>query len=257
MNNISPLAYVHPEAKMGDGNTIGPFCCIWQDTVIGDGNVLLNNVTIHPGARIGSGNEFFPGASISTKPQDLKYKGEASECHIGDGNSIRESVTISRGTAAANGKTVVGSGNLIMENAHVAHDCKVGSHVIIGNSTKLGGEVAVDDHAIISAAALFHQFCHVGGYSMTQGGSRTSQDIPPFITAGKHPVKYCGLNVVGMRRAGFSNDTIDLVHNAYRMLYSKGVLAEGMDLVRRELPQTREVLAILDFVSTSKRGIIR
>ena len=176
-NQIHPLAVVDPEAKLGDGNIIGPFCVIDKNVVIGDNNQFLNNVTVHFGARIGNGNEFFPGASISTKPQDLKFKGEETTCEIGDNNSIRENVTISRGTASR-GKTVVGSGNLLMENMHIAHDCIIGNGCIIGNSTKIAGEVEIDDFAIISATCLFHQFCRVGSYIMFQGGTRTSQDIP-------------------------------------------------------------------------------
>ena len=150
MNTISPMAFVHPDAKLGDNNEIGPFCYIDADVVIGDNNKLYSNVTIHQGARIGNNNEFFPGASISTKPQDLKYRDEATLCEVGDNNSIRENVTISRGTASR-GKTTVGSNNLLMENMHVAHDCVLGSGLIIGNSTKLAGEVEIDDNAIISA----------------------------------------------------------------------------------------------------------
>ena len=168
MNQISPLAYVHPEAKLGDNNIIGPFCFIDKNTVMGDNNTLQNSVTVNYGARIGNNNEFFPGASISTKPQDLKFQGEESLCEIGDFNSVRENVTISRGTAAR-GTTRVGSYNLLMENMHVAHDCILGSRCIIGNSTKFGGEVIIDDNAIISAAVLTHQFCHIGGYVMIQG----------------------------------------------------------------------------------------
>lgn len=167
MNQISPLAFVHPEAKLGDNNIIGPFCYIDKDTILGDNNVLQNSVTIHVGARIGNNNEFFPGASISTKPQDLKFKGEVTTCEVGDNNSIRENVTISRGTASK-GKTVVGSNNLLMETVHVAHDCELGSGLIIGNSTKFAGEVVVDDNAIVSANVLVHQFCHIAGYVMIQ-----------------------------------------------------------------------------------------
>ena len=187
-NQIHPLAVVDPEAKIGDGNVIGPFCVIDKNVVIGDNNKFLNNVTIHYGARIGNGNEFFPGASISTKPQDLKFQGEDTTCEIGDNNSIRENVTISRGTASK-GKTVVGNGNLLMENMHIGHDCEIGNGCIIGNSTKFAGEVIVDDYAIISATCLFHQFLHVGSYIMFQGGTRTSQDIPPYVIAGKEPVR--------------------------------------------------------------------
>lgn len=256
MNNISPLAFVHPEAKLGDNNQIGPFCYIDKNVEIGDNNTFLNGVTVHYGARIGNNNEFFPGASISTKPQDLKFRGEDTLCCVGDNNSIRENVTLSRGTASK-GKTVIGSNNLLMESMHVGHDCVLGNGLIIGNSTKFAGEVVVDDNAIVSASVLCHQFCHIGGYVMIQGGSRFSQDIPPYIIAGKEPTKYCGLNLVGLRRRGFSNELIDHIHNAYRLLYSKGILSEGIQEVKNNLQMTKEISYILDFVEKSKRGVIR
>ena len=256
MNQISPLAYVHPEAILGDNNIIGPFCYIDRDTVICDNNVLQNSVTINVGARIGNGNEIFPGASLSTKPQDLKFKGEITTCQIGDGNSIRENVTISRGTASK-GKTIVGNNNLLMENMHIAHDCVVGNNCIVGNSTKFAGEVTIDDNAIISATVLTHQFCKIGSYVMIQGGCRFSQDIPPYIIAGKEPTKYCGINLVGLRRRGFSNELIDSIHEAYRLLYSKGVLKEGIEEIKKNLQITPEIQYIIDFVESSKRGIIR
>lgn len=256
MNQISPLAFVHPKAKLGDNNVIGPFCYIDRNTVMGDNNVLQNSVTINYGARIGNCNEIFPGASISTKPQDLKFKGEDTLCEIGNNNSIRENVTISRGTASK-GTTKVGDNNLLMENMHVAHDCVLGSRLIIGNSTKFAGEVTVDDNAIISATVLCHQFCRIGGYVMIQGGCRFSQDIPPYIIAGKEPTRYAGINLIGLRRHGFSNDLISLIHNAYRTLYSEGILADGIKKIKSELQVTPEIQYIIDFVSSSKRGIIR
>lgn len=256
MNQISPLAFVHPEAKLGDNNIIGPFCYIDRDTVIGNNNVFQNSVTIHVGARIGDGNEIFPGASISTKPQDLKFRGEETICEVGNNNSIRENVTISRGTASK-GKTVVGNNNLLMECVHVAHDCELGSGLIIGNSTKFAGEVVVDDNAIVSANVLVHQFCHIGGYVMIQGGCRFSQDIPPYVIAGKEPTKYCGLNLVGLRRRGFSNELITKLHDAYRLLYSKGILKEGLEEIKTNMEVTPEIQYLIDFVTTSKRGIIR
>jgi len=256
MNQISPLAYVHPEAKLGKDNIIGPFCYIDRNTVIGDGNNLQNSVTINYGARIGNGNEILAGASISTKPQDLKFVGEDTLCEIGDNNSIRENVTISRGTASK-GVTIVGSNNLLMENMHIAHDCVIGSNVIIGNSTKFAGEVIVDDFAIVSAAVLCHQFCRIGGDVMVQGGSRFSQDIPPYVIVGKDPVRFAGINLVGLRRRGFSNELIDLIHNAYRLLYSKGLMAEGIQEIRNNLQVTEEIQYIIDFVESSKRGIVR
>ena len=256
MNTISPMAFVHPEAKLGDNNIIGPFCYIDKNTVIGDNNNLLNSVTIHTGARIGNGNEFFPGASISTKPQDLKFRGEETTCEIGDNNSIRENVTISRGTASK-GKTVVGNNNLLMENMHIAPDCELGNGCIIGNSTKFAGEVVVHDNAIISATVLCHQFCNIGGYVMIQGGSRFSLDIPPYVIAGKEPTRYCGINIIGLRRRGFSNETIDMIHDTYRIIYSKGVIKEGVEEARAKYPESKEVDYICSFFENSKRGVIR
>ena len=256
MNTISPMAFVHPEAKLGDNNIIGPFCYIDKNTEIGDNNNLTNSVTIHTGARIGNGNEFFAGASISTKPQDLKFRGEETLCVIGDNNSIRENVTISRGTASK-GKTVVGNGNLLMENRHIAHDCEVGNGCIIGNSTKFAGEVVVHDNAIISATVLCHQFCNIGGYVMIQGGSRFSLDIPPYVIAGKEPTRYCGINIIGLRRRGFSNETIDMIHDTYRIIYAKGVIKEGIEEARAKYPDSKEVEYICSFFENSKRGVIR
>ena len=257
MNQIHPLAYVHPEAQLGSGNVIGPFCYIDRDVIIGDNNVFQNSVTINQGARIGNGNEVLAGASLSTKPQDLKFQGEITTCQIGDNNSIRENVTISRGTASK-GTTIVGSNNLLMENMHIAHDCVVGNGCLIGNSTKFAGEVTVDDFAIISAVVLCHQFCHIGSYVMIQGGSRFSQDIPPFIIAGKEPIRYAGINLIGLRRRGFSAETIQNIHEAYRIIYQGNLTrADAIQQIKEVLPQSPEIQYIIDFVENSQRGIIK
>ena len=257
MAKISPLAYIDPEAKIGEGCEIGPFCFIDKNVVIGDNNVLMNSVTLLSGTRVGNGNTFFPGAVIGAVPQDLKFRGEETTAEIGDNNKIRENVTIHRGTASK-GKTVVGSNNLIMENAHIAHDCEVGSGVIIGNSTKLAGEVIIDDNAILSAVVLVHQFCRIGGYTMVQGGSRTSKDIPPFIIAGREPISYEGLNIIGLRRRGFSADLINNIHHAYRLIYQCNLTVnEAVEQVRQEVPTSPEIEYIIEFVSNSKRGVVR
>lgn len=257
MSKISPLAYIDSEAIIGDNCEIGPFCFIDKDVVVGDNNVLMNNVTLLKGTRIGSGNTLFPGAVIGAVPQDLKFKGEDSTVEIGDNNKIRENVTIHRGTASK-GKTIVGSNNLIMENAHIAHDCLFGSGIIMGNSTKLAGEVIIDDNAILSAVVLVHQFCRIGGYTMVQGGSRTSKDIPPFIIGGKEPIAYAGLNIVGLRRRGFSNELIEDIHNAYRLIYNSNLTAlEAVEQIKQEIQMSKEIEYIIDFVSSSTRGIIR
>ncbi|MBP3714192.1 MAG: acyl-ACP--UDP-N-acetylglucosamine O-acyltransferase [Phocaeicola sp.] len=254
---ISPLAYIDPEAKIGQNVEIGPFCFIDKNVVIGDNNIIMPNVTILYGARIGNGNKIFPGAVISAIPQDLKFVGEETTAEVGDNNLIRENVTINRGTAAK-GKTVVGSHNLLMEGSHIAHDVIVGNHCIIGNSTKMGGEVEVEDYAIISANVLIHQFCRVGGYTMFQGGSRTSKDIPPYIIAGREPIEYSGINIIGLRRKGFSNELIENIHNAYRLIYQSGKnVTEALKQVKEEIPMSKEIEYIISFIESSKRGIIR
>ena len=217
----------------------------------------MPNVTILYGARIGNGNKIFPGAVISAIPQDLKFVGEETTAEIGDNNLIRENVTVNRGTAAK-GKTVVGSNNLLMEGSHIAHDVIVGNNCIIGNSTKMGGEVEVDDFAIISANVLIHQFCRVGGFVMVQGGSRTSKDIPPFIIAGREPIEYSGINIIGLRRKGFSNELIENIHNTYRLIYQSGKnVSEALKQVKEEIPMSKEIEYIISFIESSKRGIIR
>ncbi len=254
---ISPLAYIHPEAKIGENVEIGPFCYIDRNVEIGDNNVFMNNVTILYGARIGNGNIFHPGCVISGTPQDLKFVGEDSVAIIGDNNKIRENVTINRGTASK-GKTVVGSGNLLMEGCHVAHDTFVGNDVIIGNCTKLAGEVNVDDHAILSACVLIHQFCRIGGYTMVGGGTGASQSILPYTICAHNPAQYYGLNIVGLRRRNFERETINTIHEAYRIIYQGGMaLAEAIETIQKELPMTDEIRYILDFIDdTKKRGFV-
>ena len=257
MSKISPLAYVDPEAHIGENCEIGPFCFVDRGVVIGDNNKLMNSVTLLYGTRTGSGNVFFPGAVIGAIPQDLKFRGEDTTAQIGDNNTIRENVTINRGTAAK-GQTVVGNGNLIMEGAHIAHDVQLGNGCIVGNSTKIAGEVVVDDYANISASVLVHQFCRIGSYVMIGGGTRTGQDVPPFVMAAREPVAFCGLNIVGLRRRGFQPELIENIHTAYRLLYQRGKLRDDcLAQIEAEVPMSPEIEYILDFVKTSKRGIIK
>ncbi|MCI6251789.1 MAG: acyl-ACP--UDP-N-acetylglucosamine O-acyltransferase [Bacteroidales bacterium] len=257
MINISPMAFIHPEAVIGENCEIGPFCYIDKNVVIGNDNRLMNSVTLLSGTRLGNHNVVFPGAVIGAIPQDLKFRGEETTAEIGDNNTIRENVTINRGTAAKN-RTVVGNNNLLMEGMHIAHDVIVGNQCIIGNSTKIAGEVIVDDCAIISANVLIHQFCHIGSYVMVGGGTRTGQDIPPFVMAAREPVAYCGLNLVGLRRRGFSAELIENIHNTYRLLYQREKLREEcLAQIRAEVPMSKEIEYILDFVTSSKRGIIK
>ena len=254
---ISPLAYIDPEAKIGENCEIGAFAYIDKNVFIGDNNTIMPQATLLSGTRMGNNNRVFPGAVIGAIPQDLKFRGEDTTAEIGDNNRIRENVTINRGTASK-GKTVVGSNNLLMENMHVAHDCVIGSNCIIGNSSKIAGEVVIDDCAILSACVLVHQFCHIGGYVMVQGGSGCSKDIPPYVIGGRHPVIYAGLNIVGLRRRGFSSETIEAIHNAYRIIYQNGLnVSQALAALKEDpISQKPEVQYIINFVETSERGII-
>ncbi len=257
MSKISPLAYIHPEAVIGENCEIGAFCYIDRGVVIGDNNTFMNSVTVLYGARIGNGNIFFPGAVISAIPQDLKFRGEDTTAEIGNNNKIRENVTINRGTAAK-GKTVVGNDNLLMEGMHVAHDAIVGNGCIIGNSTKLAGEIIIDDYAILSAGVLMHQFCRVGSYTMVGGGTRFSQNILPFSMVARDPASYCGLNLVGLRRRGFNQQVIDDLHRTYQIiLQGTGKLNDLLARVEEEIPQGPEVKYVLEFIRDSQRGFIR
>ncbi len=255
MNNISPLAVVDPKAKLGDGNTIGPFCVIGADVELGNNNHLLSHVILHDGLRMGDNNEVYPGASLATKPQDLKYRGETTYCVVGSNNSIRENVTLSRGTASK-GKSTIGDGNLLMENVHIAHDCVVGNGCIVGGSTKIAGEVTIDDYAVISGGVLAHQFVKIGSYVMIQGGTRFSMDIPPFVTVGKEPARYCGLNVVGLRRHNFDEERINLIHEVYRIYYSATLKSEALEQIKA-LGPSEDIDYILSFIEGSQRGIIK
>lgn len=254
---ISPLAYVDPTAKIGDGCEIGAFAYIDKNVVIGDNCVIMPHASVLYGTRMGNNNKIFHGAVIGGIPQDLKFKGEDTTCEIGDNNLIRENVTINRGTASR-GKTVIGSNNLFMENSHIGHDCIIGSGCIIGNSSKMAGEVVIDDNAILSACVLVHQFCHIGGYVMIQGGCRFSMDVPPYIIVGREPSRYCGLNIVGLRRRGFTNETITNIRNAYRLIYeSDNNVTTGVAKIKETIPMTPEIEYILNFIENeSDRGII-
>ncbi len=254
---ISPLASIHPDAIIGENVEIGPFVFIDKNVVIGDNNKIMPNVTILHGSRIGNGNTIFPGAVIGAVPQDLKFRGEETTAEIGDNNVIRENVTINRGTAAKE-RTVVGNNNLLMEGVHVAHDAIIGNGCIIGNSTKMAGEIIIDDNAIVSANVLMHQFCHVGSYVMIQGGSRFSKDVPPYIIAGREPISYCGINLIGLRRRGFSNEAIESIHNAYRMIYQSGLnISDALSKIESDAAITPEVKYIVNFIRSSERGIIK
>lgn len=252
-----PLAYIHPAAKIAPSVVIDPFVTIEQNVEIGEGTRIGSNVTIMEGARIGKNCTIFPGAVISGIPQDLKFCGEETLAIIGDNTTIRECVTINRGTASK-GKTVVGSNCLIMAYSHVAHDCVVGDNVIISNATQIAGEVVVDNFAVIGGGTLIHQFCHIGPHVMIQGGALVNKDIPPYVKAAREPISYAGVNSIGLRRRGFSNDTIREIQDIYRYLYLSGYNnSDAVERIEAELPAIKERDEIIMFVRNSKRGIIK
>ena len=252
-----PLAYVHPEAKVADNVVIEPFVSIDKDVVIGEGTRIGSSVTIMSGVRIGKNCRIFPGAVIGGEPQDLKFKGEYSIVEIGDNTTIREYVTINRGTSAK-GKTVVGNNCLLMAYVHVAHDCVVGNNVILVNSTQLAGEVVIDDFAILGGMSAVHQFVHVGSHVMISGGSLVRKDVPPFIKSGREPLAYFGINSIGLRRRNFSNEKIREVQEIYRYIYQKGLnISQAVEIIEAEMPASTERDEVLLFIKDSKRGIIR
>lgn len=254
---ISPLAVVHPNARLGVGVQIDPFVVVEENTVIGDYTHLYQGSIIKSGARIGMHCQIHPYAVVANIPQDLKFRGEETTAEIGDYTTLREFVTINRGTASR-GMTKVGSHCLIMAYCHVAHDCILGDHLIIGNATQIAGEVEVDDYATISGGVLVHQFVRISRHVMIQGGSKLSKDIPPYTLVGRDPVTYCGINSVGLRRRGFTNEQIFLINDIYRQLYHSGAnFSDALEIIERNYPDVPERNAILSFVRSSKRGIIR
>lgn len=257
MSNISPLACISEQAKIGNDVKIGPFVTIDDNVEIGDGCIIDSNATIHAGARIGNNCHIHSGAVVSDIPQDLKFKGEDTVAIIGEGTTIREFVTIHRGTASK-GKTVIGNNCLIMAYCHVAHDCVIGNHVIMSNTVQLAGEVVVGDWAVLGGGALVHQFTHIGEHVMLQGGTLTNKDLPPFIMAGRYPMSYERVNSIGLHRRGFSNEQISRIQDVYRMLYMSGLnTSDAIDKILNEIPQSPERDAIVSFVKNSKRGIVR
>lgn len=236
---ISPLAYVSPKAQIGKNVTIDAFAYI-------DDNVIL-----------GDGCHVFPHAVIGCVPQDLKFKGEETWTVIGENCVLREFVTIHRGTASK-GKTVVGNNNLIMAYCHVAHDCILHDNIIMSNATQLAGEVEVDDFAIIGGGTLVHQFTHIGGHCMIQGGSKVNKDIPPYAIIAREPIAFCGINSVGLNRRGFTPEQIHTIQEVYRLLYQNGMnTTQALDYIEATMPQSAERDGIVAFIRQSTRGIVK
>ena len=254
---IHQLSSVDPRAKIGKNVTIDPFSTISSDVEIGDGTWVGSNVTIMDGARIGKNCKIFPGTVISAIPQDLKFEGEDSLVIIGDNTTIRECVTINRGTKAL-GYTKVGNNCLIMATAHIAHDCVIGDHVIIVNGCGVAGHVEIGDYAIIGGLSAIHQFSRIGKHVMVSGGSLIRKDIPPYIKVAREPMTYAGINSVGLRRRGMSNEKIIEIQNIYRVIFQmKMNVSQALAYAEKELASTPERDEILLFIQNSQRGIIK
>ncbi|MEX0982451.1 MAG: acyl-ACP--UDP-N-acetylglucosamine O-acyltransferase [Bacteroidales bacterium] len=252
-----PVANIHPNAKLGKNVKVEPFATICENVEIGDDTWIGPNAILMPGTRIGKNCKVFPGAVISADPQDLKFEGEYTTVEIGDHTTIREFVTINKGTKTR-GKTVVGSYCLLMSYVHIAHDCIVHDRVIIGSYAGLAGEVEVDNWAIVSPGSLVHQFVRIGSHVMIQGGSKVTKDVPPYILAGREPLSFTGINSIGLRRKNFNNDIIYAIQEVYRIIYQRGLnISDALDFIDVNLPASNERDEIVLFVRESKRGIIK
>ncbi len=252
-----PLAYVHPQAKVARNVVVEPFTTINNNVEIGSGTWIGSNVTIMEGARIGKNCRIFPGAVISAIPQDLKFEGEDSLTIIGDNTTIRECVTINRGTNAS-GKTKIGNNCLIMATAHIAHDCVLGDNSIVVNGVALAGHVIIGKYAIIGGLAAVHQFIHIGDHAMISGGSLVRKDVPPYTKAAKEPLSYVGINSIGLRRRGFTSEKISEIQNIYRILYQKNYNnSQALEIIEGEMEATPERDEITLFIRNSQRGIMK
>lgn len=251
------LAYIHPDAKIADNVTIEPFSTIYEDVIIGEGTWVGPNVTIMPGARIGKNCKIFPGTVIAAEPQDLKYVGEYTEVFIGDNTVIRECVTVNKGTQAL-GYTKIGNHCLIMATVHIAHDCVIGNHVILVNGVALAGHIEVDDWAFVGGMSAMHQFSKVGKHAFIAGASHVRKDVPPFVTAGREPLSYVGINSTGLKRRDFSAEKINEIQEIYRVFFQQGKnVSQAIEIVENQFPISEERDEILKFIKASDRGVIR
>ena len=254
---IHKLTNIHPDARIGKHVNIDSFTSIAKDVVIGDGTWIGSNVTIMEGARIGKNCKIFPGAVISAIPQDLKFAGEVTTVEIGDNTTIREFVTINRGTQAL-GKTIVRNNCLLMAYVHVAHDCQVNNNCILVNNVALAGEVVIHDYAILAGASIVHQFVHIGAHAMVGGGSKVRKDVPPYIKADRDPLSFIGINSIGLRRRDFSNEKIREIQKIYRILYLQNLNnSQALEKIDHTISPSEERDNILEFVKSSGRGIIK
>jgi UDP-N-acetylglucosamine acyltransferase len=254
---ISNLAYIHPNAHLAADVIVEPFAYIEEDVIIGEGCWVGPHTVISNGARLGKNVKVYAGATISAIPQDLKFQGEVTETIIGDNTVIREYVNISRGTLDKH-KTIVGSNCLVMAFAHIAHDCIVGDNSIIVNSVQVAGHVEIGNYVIVGGASALHQFVRIGDHVMISGGSLVRKDVPPFTKAAREPLTYCGINSIGLRRRGFSNEQINAIQDTYRIIYMSGLnFGKALEQVNEKIPDSDEKTLIMDFINSSDRGIMR
>ncbi|MDJ1471222.1 acyl-ACP--UDP-N-acetylglucosamine O-acyltransferase [Cytophagaceae bacterium DM2B3-1] len=252
-----PLAYIHPEAKIGPDVIIEPFATIHKNVEIGEGTWIGANAVINEGARIGKFCKIYPGAIISAIPQDLKFVGEETTAVVGDYTTIREFVTMSRGTVDKY-TTVVGKNCLIMAYAHIGHDCIIGDNCILGNVVQLAGHVQIDDYVIFGGSCAVQQFSKIGAHTYIGGGSLVRKDVPPFVKAAREPLAYSGVNSIGLRRRGFSNEKINEIQEIYRYIYLRGLNnADALESIETNLPASVERDLIIEFIRSSERGIMR
>jgi len=255
---IDPTAVIDPAAQLDSGVSIGPYSIIGPDVVIGSGSVIGPHVVINGPTSIGRDNRIFQFASIGDAPQDKKYAGEATRLEIGDRNTIREFVTINRGTVQDEGVTVLGNDNWIMAYVHIAHDCRIGDHTIFANNASLAGHVRIFDHVILGGFTLVHQFCAIGSHALTAFGSGISKDVPPYVTVGGSPARAHGLNMEGLRRRGFSPESRMALKRAYRTLYRENrSLEDALAQLRQQAAGDANVAVLTEFLEQQRRGIVR
>lgn len=257
MNYSNGLRDIHPNAKIGQNVTIGPFTTIEEDVVIGDNCWIGSNVVIQNGSRIGESCRIFPGAVVSAIPQDLKYTGENTTLDIGNGVTIRECCTLNRGTSAA-GRTAIGDNCLLMAYVHVAHDCIIGKSCILANNVTLAGHIEIDNYARLGGMVAVHQFVRIGGQVMIGGGSLVRKDVPPFVLAAREPLSYAGVNRVGLRRGGFTRDDIHHIEDIYRVLFVRGLsVRKALEIIEEEIEPSVYRDQILQFARSAKRGLMK
>jgi len=254
---ISNLAYIHPKAKIGSNVTIEPFAMIHGDVEIGDGCWIASNSVIMDKSRIGKNNRIFPGAVIGSIPQDLKFKGEDSLVEMGDNNTIREFVTINRGTVDRM-TTKIGNNNLLMAYTHLGHDCLLGNNIIIANSCNLAGHITIEDFVIIEGIVAAQQFVNIGAHAFVAGASLVRKSVPPYIRVAREPLQFIGVNTVGLARRGFSKELIKSIEDIYRIIFVRGHnISNALEIVGSEIAESEEKKQILAFIHQQKDGIVK